>query len=224
MAAIAKRCGVEARGPTARCGGTCAGTSRTWSRASAARRPPGRRPGGPRGPDRTCRRAVPGASAIATGGVRRLVVSRGDAAPPRPAPPPRAARRLRAGRRRRCRRRPRSPGTAGRARRRGPAGPPAAPARRAHRSCWRRPAAACRAARGVEERQLAAHGVEVLDRVAARGPRDVDDVHQHGGALDVAQELVAQPVPLVRAFDEPGHVGDHERPVVAQAARRRGWG
>ena len=40
---------------------------------------------------------------------------------------------------------------------------------------------------------------------------------EHLRALDVAQELVAEAVPVVRAFDQPGHVGDDEAAVVAQS-------
>ena len=39
---------------------------------------------------------------------------------------------------------------------------------------------------------------------------------QHAGALDVAQELVAESPSLARTFDEAGHVGDdvlHRRPI-----------
>ena len=69
---------------------------------------------------------------------------------------------------------------------------------------------------GVVERELAADGVEVLDRIAARCARHVDQVNQHLRALDVAQELVAEPVALVRAFDQPGHVGDDEAAIAAE--------
>ena len=44
----------------------------------------------------------------------------------------------------------------------------------------------------VEEPQLVANRVEVLDRIPARRARYVDQVHQHLGPLDVAQELVAR--------------------------------
>ena len=46
--------------------------------------------------------------------------------------------------------------------------------------------------------------------------RHVDDVHQHLGALEMAEETRAEPVPLVRPFDQPGHVGDDERAIAAQ--------
>ena len=68
----------------------------------------------------------------------------------------------------------------------------------------------------VVELELAADGVEVLDRVASRRAGDVDQVNQHLGALDVAQELMAEAVAFVRAFDQAGHIGDHEAAIVAQ--------
>src|SRR5207237_4427626 len=53
----------------------------------------------------------------------------------------------------------------------------------------------------------------VRPRVAARGAGNVEQVDEQARALDVAKELVAQPRPLVRAFDEPGDVGDDEAPA-----------
>ena len=51
--------------------------------------------------------------------------------------------------------------------------------------------------------QLALDHVEVVDRVAAglQG-RGVDDVDQRRAALDVAQELVAEPAALAGALDQ----------------------
>jgi hypothetical protein len=80
-------------------------------------------------------------------------------------------------------------------------------------------------ARGVasgEKRQLARDHREVLDRIASLGRRDVDDVHEHARALEMAEEAVAEAVPLVRPFDQARHVGDDER-AVAESRRRRGW-
>jgi len=42
-------------------------------------------------------------------------------------------------------------------------------------------------------------------------------VHEHGAALDVAQELIAEAVALMGAFDEAGDVGDDEGLVVVGA-------
>ena len=58
--------------------------------------------------------------------------------------------------------------------------------------------------RRIEQLELAADGVEVLDRVAARLARDVHQVDQHLRALDVAQELVAEPVPSCAPSMRPG--------------------
>ena len=44
----------------------------------------------------------------------------------------------------------------------------------------------------------------------------VDDVHQRGAALDVAQEVVAETAAVARTLDQPGHVGDGERRVAGR--------
>ncbi len=63
-------------------------------------------------------------------------------------------------------------------------------------------------------RELGLDDVEVAQRVAARLERGaVDDVHEHRAALDVAQELQAQPLALAGAGDQPGDVG-HGEPHV----------
>jgi hypothetical protein len=46
---------------------------------------------------------------------------------------------------------------------------------------------------------------------------DVDDVQQDVGALQVAQELVAEAGTVGGAFDEAGDVGDHEAAVFGGA-------
>ena len=69
--------------------------------------------------------------------------------------------------------------------------------------------------------------LEVFHRIAAALFGNVHQVRQQARALDVAQELDAQAVAFVRAFDEPGNVGDHEAAEIAATARRRdsvpGW-
>src|SRR5450759_1567441 len=45
---------------------------------------------------------------------------------------------------------------------------------------------------------------------------DRDQERQDPGSLDVPEELEAQALPLVRSFDDPRNVRDHERPVVGQ--------
>ena len=62
---------------------------------------------------------------------------------------------------------------------------------------------------GDVERELLLDDVEVAHRVSPRlERRAVDDVDEHRAPLDVAQELQAQALALVRAGDQPGHVGD----------------
>ena len=59
-----------------------------------------------------------------------------------------------------------------------------------------------------------------------RGPVcgvEVHQVHQHPGALDVAQELVAEPRAFRGALDQPGMSAITKRPVLVRA-RRRGRG
>ena len=85
----------------------------------------------------------------------------------------------------------------------------------AHRSCSRRRSAAWRPAPAGTARARGA-GVEIVDRIASARARHVDHVHQHLRALEMAQELVAEPEAAMRAFDQAGHVGDDEAAVVAQ--------
>ena len=44
-------------------------------------------------------------------------------------------------------------------------------------------------------------------------------MEEQAGALDVAEELCAQSVAQVRAFDEAGHIGDDEAPGPAPRPR-----
>ncbi len=80
---------------------------------------------------------------------------------------------------------------------------------------------------GAERRELALNRLEILDRIAARRAGDVHEVHQHLRAIEMLQEPIAEPFALVRAFDEPGHVGDDEAAVAAQRhdaeVRARAW-
>ena len=66
---------------------------------------------------------------------------------------------------------------------------------------------------GWNSSQLLADRVEVRDRIAS-GARDVHEVHQHLGPLEMAQELMAEAEAAVRAFDQPRHVGDDEAAVA----------
>ena len=68
-----------------------------------------------------------------------------------------------------------------------------------------------------KERQLLHDHVEVLDRFATARGRDVDQVDEHLGPFEVAEESMAEAMTRVRAFDQPGHVRHDERPLAGQA-------
>ena len=60
--------------------------------------------------------------------------------------------------------------------------------------------------------ELAVDDAIVLDRIAIlKTTRHVDDVHDQGRTLNVAQELVTQALTLARAFDKTGDVGNDVR-------------
>ena len=69
--------------------------------------------------------------------------------------------------------------------------------------------------RGIEGPQLLLDGRDRDLGFLLRHVGAVDQVDQHGGALDVAQELPAQALPLVGASDQAGDVGHHVALVVA---------
>ena len=81
--------------------------------------------------------------------------------------------------------------------------------------------------RRLEQLELLAHRVEILDRVAAARARHVHQVHEHLRPIEVPQELVPEPLAAMRAFDQAGHVGDDEAAIVAQPhdaeVRRQAW-
>ena len=69
-------------------------------------------------------------------------------------------------------------------------------------------------------------GVEIMHRVAPAEARNVYQMHQQPGALDVPQELMSQPRALVRALDETRHVRDDKAGVGDldhAEIRRRSW-
>ena len=68
-----------------------------------------------------------------------------------------------------------------------------------------------------EELQLARDDLVVVHRIPSARRRDVDDMHQHLGAFEMAQEPRAEAVPGVRALDQPGDVRDDERPISREA-------
>ena len=77
---------------------------------------------------------------------------------------------------------------------------------------------------GVEGLELGGDDLEVGDGVGAGGAfggagvGDVDEVDDDGGALDVFEELDAEAVAEVRAFDEAGKVGYGEGEFVGEVA------
>ena len=72
---------------------------------------------------------------------------------------------------------------------------------------------------GVEALELGGDDFEVLDGVGAfAGVGDVDEVDDDAGALDVFEELDAEAVAEVCAFDEAGEVGDGEGELVGPLA------
>src|SRR6266436_4431347 len=70
--------------------------------------------------------------------------------------------------------------------------------------------------RRAGQRELAVQRIEVGERVPGGESRDVEQVHEDGGAREVAEEARAEAVPGVRALDQPGHVGEHEAPFVVE--------
>ena len=64
---------------------------------------------------------------------------------------------------------------------------------------------------------LAADDSIGLGRVVERG---IDEMQQHGAALDMTEKAVADACAFMRAFDQPGNVGEHEVGVVDPAPRR----
>ena len=77
---------------------------------------------------------------------------------------------------------------------------------------------------GIEGLELLHDDFEIVDGIAARVRRDVEDVDEELRPLDVLQELDPQPVAEMGALDEAGDVGDDEAPRPARRRRRRGWG
>ena len=65
-------------------------------------------------------------------------------------------------------------------------------------------------------RQLAVDRGPALGGLAVRG---VDHVHEQPGALQVREELVAEPDALARALDQPGNVRDGQLPPVGRVDR-----
>ena len=94
--------------------------------------------------------------------------------------------------------------TAVRARPRGARARRRAPGRRPRRSCWRRRSAAWRRASASNSCELARTTSRSFDRIAPARARDVDQVHEHLRAFEVAQELVAEAVASCAPSISPG--------------------
>ena len=62
--------------------------------------------------------------------------------------------------------------------------------------------------------QLALDHGEVGLGLAAVERREIEDVHEQPGALDMGEEVVAEPGAVAGALDQAGDVGDHELAVV----------
>ncbi len=81
--------------------------------------------------------------------------------------------------------------------------------RRARRSSW--------AASSLLDRGVIGERVGLVGGVRIRGElgREVEHVHEQARALDVREEVVAEPRPVARTLDEAGDVGDHELALLS---------
>ena len=75
----------------------------------------------------------------------------------------------------------------------------------------------------VVGRQFAVDDRVIVHRVAARRAGHVNQMAQQPGPLDMAQELMPQADAFARAFDQPGNVGDHKRPLLVHAHDAQDW-
>src|SRR5262245_25840005 len=71
--------------------------------------------------------------------------------------------------------------------------------------------------RRLEQLQLMPHRVEIAYRIATARARDVHDVDEYFGSLEMTQELVAESEAAMSALDEPGHVSNDEAAIVTEA-------
>src|SRR5579884_3166361 len=67
---------------------------------------------------------------------------------------------------------------------------------------------------GIVQAELVLDRGVVGHRIGAVERLQVEHVHEHARALDVGQELVAQPRPRAGALDQSGDVGDHELAIL----------
>jgi len=70
---------------------------------------------------------------------------------------------------------------------------------------------------GRECGKLPVDHLEVIDRIAARLWVQVEHVQEEARPLRVAEELMPESSALGGARNQPGQVGNHERPVVVHA-------
>ena len=70
---------------------------------------------------------------------------------------------------------------------------------------------------GTVHLQLAADGLIVGNRIAAVAGKRLDQMDEHTGTLDVAQELVAQADAAVCPLDEARQIGQDENPFAAES-------
>ena len=94
--------------------------------------------------------------------------------------------------------------------------------RRARRSCSRRRSAAWRPASAGTARSSCARCRDPSTGSRPLAPETSDEVHEHLGPLEVAQELMAEALPAVRAFDQARARRRRRSCDRRRAARRRG--
>jgi len=78
------------------------------------------------------------------------------------------------------------------------------------------------------EAQLLVDLLEIVQWIASIDAGRIDHMHQHARALDMTQEVVAEADSGMRAFDQPGDIGDDEGLVAdlydAKVRTQRGEG
>src|SRR5262245_41852390 len=68
----------------------------------------------------------------------------------------------------------------------------------------------------LKEFQLTTDGIKVLHGIAAARTRRVDDMDQHARALEMAEELVAEPESPMGALNQARNVSNDKTAIVAQ--------
>src|SRR5258708_7263471 len=86
----------------------------------------------------------------------------------------------------------------------------------------------CRECR-LKQFELAAHGFEILDGIASGGTRDIDEMNQHSGTLEVTKKLMAQAEAAMRSFNKSRYVRHNKTSIAAKGddsqirRQRREW-